>query len=356
VTRQHAACAQDNYKTALEVHPDELSDDVKLVFDSALGSSACVKLSTEVSIKTETMMESSEEESSEEESSEEEPFGEVGTAVNATPKPPPVAKPPPAAKPQPAAKSARAPGTHWCVPVNKPKQTAEGGVVPRPDVLVPIESTDAAATVESPTFLVFGEPPRKPLGERTNSTPTAARTELSAEEQLRVAQERVAQERAAVKADAAKDAADAAKAKAKADAAKAKADAAKAKADAAKADADAAADAAAAAAVSKERADELWRAKVVFAKDMPKSPLPAFDFGSNAPIGKLVLIPAKKYPKYAASDSAGQDGFMGWAGKLVGYESAKSKMKVKIHGDSGYEHLPTKGSGAYALPNLIRLI
>jgi hypothetical protein len=348
VTRQHAACAQDNYKTALEVHPDELSDDVKLVFDSALGSSACVKLSTEVSIKTETMMESSEEESSEEESSEEEldPFGEVGTAVNAMPKPPPAAKP----------RRLGAPGTHWCVPVNKPKQTAEGGVVPRSDVLVPIESTDAAATVESPTFLVFGEPPRKPLGERTNSTPTAARTELSAEEQLRVAQERVAQERAAVKADAAKDAADAAKATAKADAAKAKADAAKAKADAAKADADAAADAAAAAAVSKERADELWRAKVVFAKDMPKSPLPAFDFGSNAPIGKLVLIPAKKYPKYAASDSAGQDGFMGWAGKLVGYESAKSKMKVKIHGDSGYEHLPTKGSGAYALPNLIRLI
>jgi hypothetical protein len=49
VTRQHAACAQDNYKTALEVHPDELSDDVKLVFDSAQGSSACVKLSSEVS-------------------------------------------------------------------------------------------------------------------------------------------------------------------------------------------------------------------------------------------------------------------------------------------------------------------
>ena len=257
------------------MHPDELSDDVKVMFESKLGSSTCVKLSTEVSIKTDTKVESS----------EEEPGGEV------------------------------------------------------------VSTAIVAASDEPQRFLVFGEPARQPLGNRTNSTPTVAATELSAEEQLRVAQERVAQERSAAKADAAK---------AKADAAKADADAAKAKADAAKADADANANAEAAA--SKERADELWQAKVVFAKDMPKSPLPAFEFGSSAPIGMLVLIPAKKYPKHAVTDSAGQDGFMGWAGKLIGYESAKSKMKVKIYGDPGFEHLPTKGPGAYALPNLIRLI
>ena len=46
----------------------------------------------------------------------------------------------------------------------------------------------------------------------------------------------------------------------------------------------------------------------------------------------------------------------GWAGKLVGYESKNQKMKVKIHGDVGYEHLTIKGTGAYALHSLVRLI
>ena len=103
-------------------------------------------------------------------------------------------------------------------------------------------------------------------------------------------------------------------------------------------------------------AEELFEAKVVFAKDVPDPPLPAFDFTGKELIGKLVLIPAKKYPAFAISDAAGRDDFKGWAGKLVGYESGKAKMKVKIRGDAGYEHLAVKGTSTYALRNLVRLV
>lgn len=202
---------------------------------------------------------------------------------------------------------------------------------------IAIESKDKSTDAEpDPTerFLIFGEPPRQPLGSRTN----AAEAQVTAEEQLRVAQERMAVEKARVAAANAADKAAADKAAANAKAA------------------EAAAAAEASAAVAKERAEQMWQAKVVFAKDMPDPPLPAFDFEDASFVGKLVLIPAKKYPKHATIDAAGQENFMGWAGKVMGYESKNTKVKVKVHGDAGYEHLTVKGTGPYALPNLMRLI
>ena len=272
--------AQENYKSTLTVHPDELSEDVKVVFDSKLGSSCCVTLSEEAIIKREAPMEARRQQESE--SDEQESIGETGK-----------------------------------------------------------DETGKDETPPARGFLVFGDPERQPLADCTNSVAPAAPA-LTAEEQLRVAQERMAKETAVAKAVA----------KATATAATT---AAAAKAAMAAAAAVAAAEGAALA-KSVAKADELFEAKVVFAKDVPDPPLPAFDFTGKELIGKLVLIPAKKYPAFATSDAAGRDDFMGWAGKLVGYENNKQKMKVKIRGDTGYEHLTIKGTGAYALHSLVRLI
>jgi hypothetical protein len=104
-----------------------------------------------------------------------------------------------------------------------------------------------------------------------------------------------------------------------------------------------------------KKAEELFEAKVVFANDIPDPPLPPFDFTGKDPIGHIVLIPGRKYPAFATRDAAGRANFMGWAGKLVSYANKKEKMRVKICGDAGYEHLTVKGASAYALHRLVRL-
>jgi len=102
--------------------------------------------------------------------------------------------------------------------------------------------------------------------------------------------------------------------------------------------------------------DELWQARVIFEKDLPQPALEAFDFTTKAPVGQLVLIPAKKYPAFAEKDAGGKSGFKGWAGKLMAFEKSQTKMRVKIQNDSGYEHMSVKGTSAYALQNLVRLV
>ena len=87
---------------------------------------------------------------------------------------------------------------------------------------------------------------------------------------------------------------------------------------------------------------------------IPETPLPSFDFEHDDFIGMCVLIPASKYPKFPEVHPDGNE-FLGWAGKLVSYESKKKKMKVKICGDRGYESLPVHGSHTYAIESLIRL-
>ena len=253
------------------MHPDELSDEVKIVFESTQG---CVKLSTEVLIK----QEAEKQEAKEHEQEAKEP------------------------------------------------DTGSESLSDTED--------DASANGD---YLVFGEPDKLPFGDRTNSTQVETTTELTAEEQLRMAQERIAKEKEKTAVSAAKEKA-AIAADIKATAAKL----VKRCRDAVDA--------------SKERADEVWQAKLIFASDVPAPPLPAYDFKSNATLGGVVLIPAQKYPTHALKDAAGREQFMGWAGKLVGYERGKLRMKVKISGDSGYEHLAIKGSGAYALEKLIRLV
>ena len=46
--------------------------------------------------------------------------------------------------------------------------------------------------------------------------------------------------------------------------------------------------------------------------------------------------------------------FVGWAGKIIAFESSRKKLKIKIYGDAGYEHLDIK-SGKYAVSSLERL-
>ena len=243
--------AQKNYKSTLTVHPDELSEDVKVVFDSKLGSSCCVTLSEEAIIKREAPMEARRQQESE--SDEQESIGETGK-----------------------------------------------------------DETGKDETPPARGFLVFGDPERQPLADCTNSVAPAAPA-LTAEEHLRVAQERMAVVAAVAAAEGA------------------------------------------ALAKSVAKADELFEAKVVFADDIPDPPLPPFDFTGKDPIGHIVLIPGRKYPAFATRDAAGRANFMGWAGKLVSYANKKEKMRVKICGDAGYEHLAVKGAGAYALHGLVRL-
>ena len=93
----------------------------------------------------------------------------------------------------------------------------------------------------------------------------------------------------------------------------------------------------------------------MFANSVPQVALPPFDFTCQSTVGNLVLIPAKKYPKAAVPDAAGREDFLGWAGRLMGYENHRRKMKVKINGDTGFEHLAIHGSSVYAVAKLTRL-
>ena len=93
----------------------------------------------------------------------------------------------------------------------------------------------------------------------------------------------------------------------------------------------------------------------VYHEDKPSSPLPAFDFDSNEAIGKLIIIPASKYPAFVPKkDGVVHPSFVGWAGKIMAFENNRRKLKVKIHGDAGYEHLDIKGK-KYAVSTLERL-
>jgi len=67
-----------------------------------------------------------------------------------------------------------------------------------------------------------------------------------------------------------------------------------------------------------------------------------------------VLIPASKYPKFGESHVDGST-FLGWVGQLHAYEDKRKKMKVKICGDAGFEHLPVTGASKWAISNLVRL-
>ena len=89
--------------------------------------------------------------------------------------------------------------------------------------------------------------------------------------------------------------------------------------------------------------------------NIPTPPLPPFDLSQGKVIGNLVLIPACKYEAFAAEAQKGQEAnFLGWVGKIMGFETRGSKVKVKINGDKGIEHLPVQ-SGKFALNNLTRL-
>ena len=68
-----------------------------------------------------------------------------------------------------------------------------------------------------------------------------------------------------------------------------------------------------------------------------------------------VLIPANKYPNYAEVDGGSDGRFLGWVGKIVGYEDKGRKLKVKIKNDQGFEHLPIDGSARYTVARLTRL-
>ena len=97
----------------------------------------------------------------------------------------------------------------------------------------------------------------------------------------------------------------------------------------------------------------------MFTADIPKDPKPPFDHKQGAKennaIGSLVLIPSSKYPACVEADGGGREAFEGWAGKIVGYEDKRKKVKVQIQGDKGLEHLPVAGSAKFALANLVRL-
>ena len=75
----------------------------------------------------------------------------------------------------------------------------------------------------------------------------------------------------------------------------------------------------------------------------------------DSAVGNAVLIPKAKYPKVVAAEANGRDDdFLGWVGKIISYESKRTKLKVKVYGDQGYEHLPLTGS-KFAISELVRL-
>ena len=89
---------------------------------------------------------------------------------------------------------------------------------------------------------------------------------------------------------------------------------------------------------------------------IPLQQLQAFDHEhDNNVIGCCVLIPAAKYERFASIDASGRDDFVGWVGKIVGYENKKKKVRIKVLGDQGFERLDVKGSAKFALDKLTRL-
>ena len=272
--------AQGNYKRVLEIHPDELDEQVKSMYKSALGSSSCVMLSEDVDIK----MEESDE----------------------------------------------------AFPVPTPKKDRVS------------ETVGGNKLVVRKSFVIYGEAgQRQPLGNNTNQpaggAPAADSEALPSSPSL---------SRAAQAATVLLNAKTAREVQAKAKAADA---AAKAATRAAKKSEAAVVLEAVAVSSQSELCDELWEGRVVFANSVPQVALPPFDFTCQSTVGNLVLIPAKKYPKAAVTDAAGREDFLGWAGRLMGYENHRRKMKVKINGDTGFEHLAIHGSSVYAVAKLTRL-
>ena len=267
--------AQDNYKFELALHPAELSDQAKVLFEAKKGAASFIAISDEVIMKVEKISEL------EEESELEEPWA---------------------------------------------KEATHG-------------ESDADKNNSSASFIVFGASEKRvPLGDCSNAP------SLTAEEQLQQAKERVALEKATADQQA--------KEKAKAAEAQAKA---KEKVAEAQAEQLVAVEQKKAIEALEAHVDLLWRAKAVFASSVPKTALPPFDVeNTSAPIG-IVLIPAKKYPAFAKKEADGRADFMGWAGKLSGFEMNKKKIKVKVFGDAGFEHIAINGSSVYALANLTRL-
>ena len=87
---------------------------------------------------------------------------------------------------------------------------------------------------------------------------------------------------------------------------------------------------------------------------VPEEALAPFEHDGKGAVGCLVLVPAEKYPHEAVTipDAAN---FLGWVGMIICYEDKRSKVKVKIHGDRGYEHLTIKSAAKYSLDKLTRL-
>ena len=88
---------------------------------------------------------------------------------------------------------------------------------------------------------------------------------------------------------------------------------------------------------------------------VPNEKMQAFDHKNDSAVGHLVLIPAQKYKAYVEHDPLNRP-FLGWVGKIMSYEDRRKKAKVKIFGDTGYEHLMVKGSSKYAIDSLVRLM
>jgi hypothetical protein len=85
---------------------------------------------------------------------------------------------------------------------------------------------------------------------------------------------------------------------------------------------------------------------------LPSQPLPVIVAGDmdglRALVGKYVLVPASKYKKLQKGAN-----HLGWAAKVISFESAYSKVKLQSKGEQ-----PIKFSvkdGSYALAKLVRL-
>jgi hypothetical protein len=143
-------CAQQNYKSTLSVHPDELSDEAKIVFESLQGSSSCIQLSKEVIIKQEALVEK----------------GQEKEAI----------------------------GDHMSERANDDELTNDDSEL--------FGGLPCELPLQRSQFLVFGAPACQPIGDRTsdNSTAEVTMPELMSELQMSLAQEPMAKEKATTKA------------------------------------------------------------------------------------------------------------------------------------------------------------
>ena len=92
---------------------------------------------------------------------------------------------------------------------------------------------------------------------------------------------------------------------------------------------------------------------------VPAEALPPLDHAGENALGRLVLIPAAKYKRWATAKfpPRGDKEFLGWIGMIVEYaDKQHKKAKVKVHGDSGFETLNVTGASAYAVDKLVRLM